>query len=109
MVAWATLVAGFPFTLQYSRERAPREMWNATAFLTMNVTMTSVWAIIFTMDTILATLSLRGRYVLLLDVVIPTLTLILGYAFNHFYPEYLRKRIDMVPANVRPGNYVVKN
>jgi hypothetical protein len=30
LVAWATLVAGFPFTLQYSRERAPREMWNAT-------------------------------------------------------------------------------
>lgn len=75
----------------------------------MNVTMTLVWAVIFTMDTILAALALRGRYVLLLDVVIPTLTLVLGYAFNHFYPEYLRKRFDMVSANVRSGNYVVKN
>ena len=37
VVAWATLMRGFPFTLQYSRERAPREMWNATSFLTMNV------------------------------------------------------------------------
>jgi hypothetical protein len=64
LVAWATLVAGFPFTLQYSRERAPREMWNATSFLTMNVIMTLVWAVIFTMDTILAALALRGRYVL---------------------------------------------
>ena len=54
LVAWATLVAGFPFTLQYSRERVLREMWNATSFLTMNVIMTLVWAVIFTMDTILA-------------------------------------------------------
>jgi hypothetical protein len=44
-------------------------------------------AIIFTMDTILATLALHGRYVLLLEVTIPTLTLMLGYAFNHFYPD----------------------
>ncbi|MGA8057296.1 MAG: hypothetical protein WB999_03585 [Candidatus Binataceae bacterium] len=109
VVAWATLVAGFPFTLQYSRGRAPREMWNATSFLTMNVTMTLIWAVIFTMDTILAALALRGRYVSLLDVVIPTLTLVLGYAFNHFYSEYLRKRFDMVSTNVRSGNYVVKN
>jgi hypothetical protein len=108
VVAWATLIAGFPFTLQYARERAPREMWNATSFLTMNVIMTLVWAVIFTMDTILAALALRGRYVLLLDVVIPTLTLVLGYAFNHFYPEYLCKRIDIASANVRSGNYVVK-
>jgi len=109
VVAWATLVAGFPFTLQYARERAPREMWNAAAFLPMNVIMTLVWAVIFTLDTILAALALRGRYVLLLEVVIPTLTLVLGYAFNHFYPEYLRKRIDIASANVRSGNYVGKN
>jgi hypothetical protein len=31
VVAWATLIAGFPFTLQYARERAPREIWNAAA------------------------------------------------------------------------------
>ena len=109
VVAWATLIAGFPFTLQYARERAPREIWNAAAFLTMNVIMTSVWAIIFTLDTILATLALRGRYVLLLEVVIPTLTLMLGYAFNHFYPESFRKRIDIASATVRSGNYAVKN
>ena len=53
VVAWATLIASFPFTLQYSRERVPREMRNATSFLTMNVTMTLVWAVIFTMNQML--------------------------------------------------------
>jgi hypothetical protein len=109
VVAWATLIAGFPFTLQYARERAPREIWNAAGFLTMNVIMTLVWAIIFTLDTLLARLALRGRYVLLLEVVIPTLTLMLGYAFNHFYPEYFRKRIDIAFASMRSGNYAVKD
>ena len=42
--------------------------------------MTVVWAVIFTLDTILAALALRGRYILLLEMVTPALTLILGYA-----------------------------
>jgi hypothetical protein len=109
VVAWATLVAGFPFTSQYAREWAPHEIWNAPSFLTMNVIMTLVWAVIFTLDTILAVLALRGRYVLLLEVIIPTLTLVLGYAFNHFYPEYLRKQFNILSANARRGNYVAKN
>ncbi len=46
-VAWATLLAGFPFTLQYARERAPREVWNAPPFITMNMIMTTVWMRLF--------------------------------------------------------------
>jgi len=64
----------------------------------MNVIMTVVWAIIFTLDTILAALALRGRYILLLEMVIPALTLVLGYAFNHFYPEHFRKRFNIPSA-----------
>jgi hypothetical protein len=97
VVAWATLVAGFPFTLQYARERPPREIRNAAVFLKMNVITTLVWAVIFTLNTILAALAFRGRHVLLLELVIPTVTLVLGYAFNHFYPQYLRKRSTYHP------------
>jgi hypothetical protein len=99
VVAWTTLLVGFPFTLQYARERAPREIWNAAPFLTMNVVMTVAWAVIFTLDTIFATLALRGRYVLMLDAIIPTITLVLGYAFNRFYPEHFRKRFGTAPEN----------
>jgi hypothetical protein len=99
VVAWTTVLVGFPFTLQYARERAPREIWNAAPFHTMNVVMTVAWAVIFTLDTIFATLALRGRYVLMLDAVIPTITLGLGYAFNRFYPEHLRKRFGTAPKN----------
>ena len=60
----------------------------------MNVIMTVVCAVIFTLDTILAALALRG-YILLLEMVIPALTLILGYAFNHFYPDHFRRRFNI--------------
>ena len=99
VVAWATLLARFPFTLQYAREWTPREVWNAPPFITMNMIMTAVWTLIFTLDTLLAILARRGHYVLMLDAVIPTITLVLGYAFNHFYPEHFRERFNTPPAN----------
>ncbi len=98
-VAWATLLAGFPFTLQYARERAPREVWNAPPFITMNMIMTTVWTLIFTLDTLLAILARRGHYVLTLDAVIPAVTMVLGYAFNRFYPEHFGKRFNLPSAN----------
>jgi len=95
VVAWATLLAGFPFTLQYTRERTSREIWNAAPFLRMNVIMTVAWAMIFTLDTVLAALALRGCYILLLEMVIPAFTLILGYIFNHFYPDHFHRRFNI--------------
>jgi hypothetical protein len=99
IVAWATLLAGFPFTMQYAREQTPREVWNTPQFLRMNMIMTLVWTLIFTLDTLLAILARRGHYVLMLDAVIPTITLVLGYAFNRFYPEHFRKRFNLPSAN----------
>jgi hypothetical protein len=99
VVAWATLLARFPFTLQYARERAPREVWSTPPFITMNVVMTAVWALIFTLDTLLAILARRGHSVLMLVGVIPAVTMLIGYAFNRYYPEHFRKRFDLPSAN----------
>jgi hypothetical protein len=98
-VAWATLLARFPFTLQYARERTPPEVWNAPPFITMNVIMTLVWTLIFTLDTLLAILARGGHYVLTLDAVIPTITMVLGYAFNRYYPEHSRKQFNLPSAS----------
>jgi hypothetical protein len=61
--------------------------------------MTTVWTLIFTLDTLLAILARRGHYVLTLDAVIPAVTMVLGYAFNRFYPEHFRKRFNLPSAN----------
>jgi len=39
-----TIAVGRPFTLQYARERTPREFWNAPVFLATNYRITWVWA-----------------------------------------------------------------
>src|SRR5260370_12405618 len=46
-VAWATLLAGFPFTLQHARERAPRDVLNSPPFLPINITITTLSTPIF--------------------------------------------------------------
>jgi hypothetical protein len=110
VVARATLVAGFPFTLQYARERAPREIWNGTAFLTMECDYDVGMGHHFHdgHDPRNARSS-------------PPLRSITRGGDPKPSPWYsatpsiistqsnLRKRIDIASANVRSGNYVGKN
>lgn len=42
-----SLAAGMPFTLQYAREQAPRELWHDPRFLRVNVRITRAWAAAF--------------------------------------------------------------
>ncbi|WP_331744090.1 hypothetical protein OG762_49130 (plasmid) [Streptomyces sp. NBC_01136] len=47
--AWATLAIGRPFTLGIARRSTPREVWDTPQFLHVNVVITRVWAIAFTL------------------------------------------------------------
>ncbi|MGH7986906.1 MAG: hypothetical protein ACREQX_11555 [Candidatus Binataceae bacterium] len=101
LVAWATLLAGFPFTIQYAREQAPPETWEQPQFHSANVTLTVVWALIFTVSTGLATIALEGRFVLMLELIIPGAGMVFGYAFSRYYPEYLRRRYQTLENAAR--------
>ncbi|EKV32556.1 hypothetical protein C882_2635 [Caenispirillum salinarum AK4] len=48
VMAWGSLAAGTPFTLQYARERWPRVLWDAPEFKAVNAAVTSVWGLCFT-------------------------------------------------------------
>ena len=58
VVAWVTMIAGVPFRLQYARERAPHGLWNNLGFREVHFRLSVAWAIIFTVDTILAAIAL---------------------------------------------------
>lgn len=53
LVAWAGLVAGKPFTLGIAKQGTPREFWDLPQFKRVNVIITSVWAVAFTVTAIL--------------------------------------------------------
>lgn len=93
LVAWVTMMAGVPFRLQYARERAPHELWNKPLFRRVHFRLSVVWAIIFTLDTILAAIALGFGHRLLLVVIMPGASMLLGFALTVLYPAYYRREL----------------
>jgi len=95
VVAWATLAAGFPFTVQYARESVPREAWNSPLFARINSTLTVMWATIFTFGAIMGVITIAVGHAFLLGIAIPMSAMGVGYAFNDEYPKRFADRLDL--------------
>ncbi len=93
VVAWITMIIGVPFRLQYARERAPQELWNKALFRRVHFRVSVAWAIIFTLDTILAAVALGDDHRLLLVAIIPGATMVIGFALTVLYPRYYRREL----------------
>jgi hypothetical protein len=89
VVAWLTLAAGFPFTVQYSREGAPREALGSALFARVNKTLTVMWATIFTFGAVLGLMVFAVGHAFLLGVAIPMSAMGVGYIFNNEYTKCL--------------------
>jgi hypothetical protein len=46
-IAWGSIIAGRPFTLQYARENVPETYWRAPGFIHAGYFISLVWGIIF--------------------------------------------------------------
>ena len=46
-MAFGSIAAGSPFTLQYARDDWPREYWHLPQFVAVNRLMTAVWGVLF--------------------------------------------------------------
>ncbi|HUY39565.1 MAG TPA: hypothetical protein VMV13_12080, partial [Candidatus Binataceae bacterium] len=93
VAAWATMIAGVPFRLQYARERAPRALWNKPHFRRVHFHVSATWAIIFTLDAILAAIELGIGHRFVLIVILPAMSMVLGFAFTVLYPAFYRRQI----------------
>jgi hypothetical protein len=95
VVTWTTILFGFPFTLQLARESAPREVLGEPLFHRIHLWLTTVWGVIFTLDTALAFVALGGSYVRMLSVFVPGASMIVGYAFSRIYLARYRNRFGL--------------
>jgi hypothetical protein len=93
VVAWAAMMAGVPFRLQYARDRAQHELWNEPLFRQVHFRVSLAWASIFTLDTFLAAIELVVGHRLLLVVIIPGTSMFLGFAFTVLYPAFYRRQV----------------
>jgi uncharacterized membrane protein len=46
-IAWGSLLAGVPFTIQYAREQVAQEFWHTPLFIRINQSITAVWGLDF--------------------------------------------------------------
>jgi hypothetical protein len=102
VVTWATILLGFPFTLQLARERTRREVWSEPLFRRVHLRLTAVWGVIFTLDTTLAIVAVGASYVRILSVIIPGASMIFGFVFSRIYLARYRSRF-VAPAGERPS------
>ncbi|HVB58540.1 MAG TPA: hypothetical protein VNE63_19225 [Candidatus Acidoferrales bacterium] len=91
VAAWVTMICGAPFRLQYARERVPRDLWNKPSFRRVHFRVSVAWAIIFTLDTILAAIALGIGHRLLLVVILPGASMVLGFLLTVLYTPYDRR------------------
>ncbi len=101
-VAWLTIMVGSPFTLQYTRERMPRELWDDPAFYQMNRRMTEVWAVIFTLGMVLGEITMRYGHRLILGMIVPMAAMGIGVVFSRLYPRRYAARFSRVERST-PG------
>jgi hypothetical protein len=91
-IAWGSIIAGQPFTLQYARESVPEALWRTPGFIHSNYAISMVWGIIFL---IALGASLFRPY---LDQVsgwlyhfLATGTMFLGIIFTQWYVHRVRR------------------
>ncbi len=93
-VAWGTLLAGTPFTLEYARDDWPREFWDAPLFRLTNTVLTATWGAIFTVNTALGLLgAARPAARVWLAGVLPQLFVALGVVASVLVPRHLPRRV----------------
>ena len=93
LVAFGSLLAGVPFTIQYARDMVDRSRWDHPLFMSVNVLMTSVWGCLFAINLALVTYAkfVSGVFAQLAGMAVYAV-LVLGIAFTVLYPAYLRKK-----------------
>jgi len=100
IIAFGSMLAGIPFTVQYARQMTEPSVWNTPVFLRVNTFMTGVWGAVFSIDAVLYAVPLA------IDGVPSSVILALAYGvlacgiiFTLWYPGYIRKRIAGSPQS----------
>jgi len=84
-----------PFTEQYARESAPREVWDSPAFKRTNLVLTTMWGVVFLVSAILGVIaagvdSSTARE--WLNWIIPIGLVVGAFKFTAWYAERARAR-----------------
>jgi hypothetical protein len=92
-VAFGSILAKIPFTLQYARRMVDRTLWENPVFIRVNVLMTGVWGGIFVINLALGYVTFSAPHNLgWIASALSYLVLIAGIIFTIWYPGYIQKK-----------------
>ncbi|MEU1980358.1 hypothetical protein [Nocardia sp. NPDC019395] len=95
VTAWLTLAVGRPFTLGIARRRVDEKIARTTIFQRMNVTITSVWAVCFTLEAVtLVWVQDHGPHNIAALVACKAGFVVVAATFTARYPELVRRRAN---------------
>ncbi|MFI0816929.1 hypothetical protein ACH4TX_10525 [Streptomyces sp. NPDC021098] len=93
VTAWATLAVGHPFTTGIARRQAPREVWHTAVFRRINVVVSSVWAVAFTLTAAALAASVAAGLGSWVPLAVQAAGFVLPVLFTARYPERVRARL----------------
>jgi hypothetical protein len=97
LLAFASILLRSPFTLQYAREQAPRELWGTRRFVLANYALTLFWALAFAgMAAADAISNIHKELPRSFDAAVGLVVLIVAVALTARYPAYLRARAAQI-------------
>ncbi|MFD3438100.1 hypothetical protein ACFWU3_11420 [Streptomyces sp. NPDC058685] len=105
VIAFGSMAAGMPFTLQYARERVGKEYWDSPEFRHANQVITGAWGLAFLVAAIaggFGDLVLHNPNNLWTGWVIQIAAIVVAVSFTEWYPQVVRsRRSDGHPPPVR--------
>ena len=91
-MAWASILFGEPFTLQYARETTPPEFWQHPVFVRTGLILTLVWAGVFTLNLAIAGAAVGPINPPWFAIVLPMLTVVGAFVFTARYAAAVSRR-----------------
>jgi hypothetical protein len=92
LTAWGTLAARHPFTLGIAKQSTPREFWDMPQFLHINVVITTVWALCFTLTALATAIFVVDNGGTLATTLAQVAGFAVGAVFTARYPKIMQAR-----------------
>lgn len=91
-------LAFVPFTEQYAREQAPREVWETPLFKQVNRVLTLVWGLVFAGCAVFGLIAQQvDSGTDWLNWILPIALIVGGFKFTAWYPDHARAAADVPP------------
>ncbi len=104
-MAWITIAAGAPFTIQFARESTPREAWNTPLFKRVNLVISTMWGSAFTTNLIVSMMALQlPNAATILQIGVPIATIVGAIMFTKRYTAIVRAQPRGVVAPAESRN-----